>query len=471
MKIMNLAKLAASGLVLGAMFGGLAPFEGGVSSASAQADPAVNAAALAAKKAQKAIAKGQLDKAVSFAEAAVSFQPQDLRYRLLLGETYLTAGRFQSAETSFNDVLDLNPGHDRASLKLALSKIALGKIDAAKSIINDVKDRLAPADYALAMTLAGDTDTAISTLENEVRTNGSDARGRQNLALAYAFAGKWAQARVLASQDLSPDLVDARMTQWAGLARPQASWDQVASVLGVKAVYDSGQPVALALNSGRPGAAPVALAAAPADTPVEVATVEAAPTFEASTPVEVAAAPAIAPRYVYEMGPRREIVQPIRETGVAAVPAPRAVQVAAKAPVAAKTPLVRAQTTPMKTALVASKPVKTASTAKPISGSGQFVAQLGAFSSTAAAKTMWTRLASKVDSLGNRKAVTASVGTNGKTLHRLAASGFVSMAEAQAVCGKVKAAGGQCFVRSSAADTSIRWAALQTGKPVQLASR
>jgi tetratricopeptide (TPR) repeat protein len=468
MKIVNLAKFAASGLVLGAMFGGLAPFEGGVSSASAQADPAVNAAALAAKKAQKAAAKGQMDKAVSFAEAAVSYQPQDMRYRLLLGETYLTAGRFQSAEASFNDVLDLSPGHDRASLKLALTKIALGKIDAAKSIINDVKDRLAPADYALALTLAGDTETAISTLENEVRANGSDARGRQNLALAYAFAGKWAQARVLASQDLSPDLVDARMTQWAALARPQASWDQVASVLGVKAVYDNGQPVALALNSRRSD--PVQVAVAPVEAPVEVAAVEVAAVepavaYEAPAPVEVAVASVAQPKFVYEMGPRREIVQRIPDA------APVAKAAARFARAAAPTPLVRAQAKPMKTALAVPKPVKSSVASKPATGAGQFVVQLGAFGSQVAAKTMWTRLASKVDPLGSRKAVTATVGAKGKTLHRLAASGFATMMDAQAVCGQVKAAGGQCFVRSSNAVTNIRWAALQTGKAVQLASR
>ncbi len=461
MKIVNLAKFAASGLVLGAMFGGLAPFEGGVSSASAQADPAVNAAALAAKKAQKAAAKGQSDKAVSFAEAAVSFQPQDVRYRLLLGETYLTAGRFQSAETSFNDVLDLTPGNERASLKLALSKIALGKVDAAKSIINDVKDRLAPADYALALTLAGDTETAISTLENEVRATGSDARGRQNLALAYAFAGKWAQARVLASQDLSPDLVDARMTLWAGLARPQASWDQVASVLGVKAIYDSGQPVALALNTR--SAEPVQVAAAPIE--VAVAAAEPASAFDVPVPAEVAKAAPAPSQFTYEMGPRREIVQRIPAVAPAAKPAVR------MARVSGSTPLVRAQAKPMKVAVAApAKPVKVGVATTP-SVTGQFVVQLGAFGSQAAAKTMWSRLASKVAPLGTRKAVTASVGTKGKTLHRLAASGFTSMADAQAVCGKVKAAGGNCFVRSGSADTSIRWASLQTGKSVQLASR
>jgi tetratricopeptide (TPR) repeat protein len=467
MKIVNLAKFAASGLVLGAMFGGLAPFEGGVSSASAQADPAVNAAALAAKKSQKAAAKGQWAKAVSLAEAAASFQPQDARYRLLLGETYLSAGRFQSAETSFNDVLELNPSNERASLKLALAKIALGKVDAAKSIIGDVKDRLAPADYALAMTLAGDTETAISTLENEVRANGSDARGRQNLALAYAFAGKWAQARVLASQDLSPDLVDARMTQWAALARPQASWDQVASVLGVKAVYDSGQPVSLALNIRRSEPVQVAVVEQDTvvDTAVQVALAEPAPAYEAPAPVQVAVAPVAAPRYIYEMGPRREIVQPIPQQLAVKAAAPKFARESAT------TPLVRAQAKPMKTALATPKPVKGAVAMKPMSTSGQFIVQLGAFGSQAAAKTMWTRLAGKVAPLNGSKAVTASVGVKGQTLHRLAASGFASLADAQAVCGKVKVAGGQCFVRSGSADTTIRWAALQTGKPVQLASR
>ena len=449
MKLLNIAKITASGLVMGAAMAGFGPLDDGNFTVSAMSDPAVSLAAKAAQNAQKAMAKGQIEKFVRFAEAAVANQPSDARYRLLLGDAYLAAGRFQSAEASFKDVLDLSPGHQRGSLKLALSQIALGKIDAARDVIASVKDGLSTADYGLAMTLVGDTETAIAALEGEIRANGGDPKSRQNLALAYAFAGKWAQSRVLASQDLSPDLVDARMTQWAALARPQTSYDQVASVLGVKPAYDVGQPVALALNMNR-GVEQVAAA------PVNVTVVEPAPVLLAAAEAPVAEVLAPERRFIYEMGPRREIVQPI----------PARIQTA-RAPVA--TPLVRAQAKPMKTALVVSAAAK-----KPGSltaTKGQFVLQLGAFGSQAAAKTMWTRLSNKVDGLGSRSALTATVSAKGKTLHRLAASGFASFADAQSACAKVKGSGGACFVRAGGAADSIRWAALQTGKPVQLASR
>ena len=61
---------------------------------------------------------------------------------------------------------------------------------------------LDPADAGLALALAGDPQSAVAVLEPAARAVGADARTRQNLALAYAFAGDWDQARTVAAQDV-----------------------------------------------------------------------------------------------------------------------------------------------------------------------------------------------------------------------------------------------------------------------------
>jgi Flp pilus assembly protein TadD len=457
MKYVNLTKIAASSLALGAMLVGCGPVGGHVASASEMtAQEAALAAARYDKGARKALVKGESLKAVKLAENAVSLRSQDANYRLTLGEAYLAAGRFTSAETSFGDVLDLSPGNSRAALKLALAKIALGKVEAARSIIDENRGSFSPADYGLALALAGDVDGAVTTLESSVRGGVSDARTRQNLALAYALAGKWNQARVVASQDLSPDLVDARMTQWAQLSRPQTSWDQVASLLGVKAMHDDGQPVALALNV-RPAVQQAAAMPVAEQAPVQVAMADPAPVEApaAAAPIETAASSAPA----FEFGPRAEIVQKI----------PAAVAVAR-----ADAPLVKAQAKPMKTALAPTAPRQMI--VAPQSGkrieAGQFVVQLGAFSSRSAAQDVWNKASSKVAELGAHEAVTGKVSANGKSLTRLAAAGFTSSAEALAVCGKIKASGGECFVRGAGGSAgNAQWASLVPAKRTQVASR
>ena len=70
MKSINLAKIAASSLAFASVLVGGGSVGGGVMSASAAAPSQnIGQAATQAKNAQKALAKGQADKAVKFAEA------------------------------------------------------------------------------------------------------------------------------------------------------------------------------------------------------------------------------------------------------------------------------------------------------------------------------------------------------------------------------------------------------------------
>ena len=79
---------------------------------------------------------------------------------------------------------------------------------------------LDPADYGLALALAGQPTTRVAVLEAAARAQGADARVRQNLALAYALAGDWTKARTVAAQDVPADQLDARIQQWMQLAKP-----------------------------------------------------------------------------------------------------------------------------------------------------------------------------------------------------------------------------------------------------------
>ncbi len=526
MKNTNLAKLAAGSLALGTVLIGAGPMLHDMSSAFADTGSRETAnAKQAAKNAAKALAKGKAQKAVTFAERAAGLSPSDSSYRMLLGDAYLAAGRFSSAEASFADVLALTPANDRAALKLALTRVALGKPEDARALLTQNKAALPAADYGLAVALTGDLDTAISTLEAIIRSPASDARARQNLALAYALAGRWPQARVLASQDLSPDLVDGRMTQWAALAHPKAASDQVASILGVKPAYDPGQPVALAMNHPNDVVQTAAANVSPqSEAPVVAAAEPVAPAalFEvgntAPAPAPVRQAPATRGTHFAEI---QEVVQPIRQESrqapliksshspikTAAKSSSPRVAVAQKATPKGRTMIVElahankpaakpahaalASAKPAKASVAVKAPVKAVQVAaakpqpKPVAKpvqtivsaktgkkveAGQFVVQLGAYGSKSAAASAWASASSKVGGLGGHNAVTSQVDAGGKTVQRLALSGFGSAADAQKLCAKIKSSGGQCFVKGAASE-GARWASLKPGKPTQLASR
>jgi D-alanyl-D-alanine carboxypeptidase len=139
------------------------------------------------------------------------------------------------------------------------------------------------SDIGLALALAGDSEGAIYVLSEAARAEGASARTRQNLALAFALSGRWAQARILASQDLSAAKLEARMAEWSKLAEQPSAQIRVASLIGTKAQQDAGMPVRLALsNFGETQLA----AAAPA---VELASADPAPVAAYAPPPPVLA--------------------------------------------------------------------------------------------------------------------------------------------------------------------------------------
>lgn len=439
-------KLAASSLILGSSvttFGGSAVF----ASESAQPGKSAKAAAVAARNATKAMARQHFDKAIGFAEAAVAALPGSADYRALLGQAYLSAGRFQSAEMALTDAIALDPANPRTALNLALSQVALARNAKAMATLDAAKAVIPSADYGLALALAGDAEAAVVILEGAARGIEADAKTRQNLGLAYALANRWAQARAMAAQDLSPAMVDQRMTEWALFAHQAASWDQVASLLGVKPAYDTGMPIQLALNRA-PATTTVAVAVSTVPDPEPATAPEPAPV------VEVAAAPEPTPEPVFET-PAVEAPRPAFVTAILPAPEPVAIP--------PEPALIRSEPAPIKQAVVPAfaaptfKAVRVASFKDAVE-TGRFVVQLGAFSSEARANIAWKSAFGRTRELGDYAIGTPRVQVRGASLYRLSVSGFTSQATAHQVCAKVKVTGGQCFVRSISNGNPMQWA-------------
>lgn len=243
----------------------------GVSVASYGASAAPASTHAHAGKAQAALKAGQADKAIIHAEAAVSADPLNADYRAMLGAAYMGAGRFMAAASSFEDALDLGQQDVRTVLSYALAKTAIGDGRVAVAALDEARTRLNAADYGLALALAGQAERGVQVLINAVRSEEPTAKLRQNLAYAYALAGNWRAARVMASEDVPAGEVDARMVEWAATAAPEQFQQRVAGLLKIRPSYDEGQPANLALVNFLSDS-PVLAAADPVTPPAPVMT-------------------------------------------------------------------------------------------------------------------------------------------------------------------------------------------------------
>lgn len=463
MKTRNLLSIGLSALVLTGTVGGLA-FPGFVASAASAENP--KRAASEAATARKFMAKRKADQAVQHAELAVSYAPNVADYRALLGQAYLLAGRFASAKQALTDALTLDPGNPTVALNLTLAQIAQGDWPAARRTL-DENGNINPSDRGLAYALAGDPVRAVEILEPAARAADATPKTRQNFALSLALAGRWPEAKTVAAIDMSPADVDARIMQWASFSRPTNAYDQVASLLGVRAVQDAGQPAALALvvPSRNVGLAAVEAPPAPvadavdaympgtpsnaaevatqvsAETGVDLAAVEPAPVAEPV--VEPVAVASTGPSVIF--APRAEVVQAIVAPVVRPLPAPGA-----------------------RTATRVARVVPTAVAPQRVAYSkGNFYVQLGAYDSPGVARDAWNRTARRVPGLGRHTPQGMNVSTKSGNFYRLSVGGF-ARGDADSLCRNVRASGATCFVRAGAGDRVASW--IRPGE-TRLASR
>lgn len=462
-------KLAISGFVLGISTAGCSGL-GKLSAASPSAAGQPAVAAKAADKARAALERGKVSKAVGLAEAAVAASPRDGAYRALLGQAYLTDGRFDSAASALAEAMELGVNDGNTVLALTLAHIAQGKNADAIALLQQHQDVVPASDTGLALALAGDLDSAIYVLTQAARAPDASARTRQNLALAMAFSGRWAQARILASQDLSLAKVETRMTEWSKLAEQPNSQLRIASLIGAKAQADAGMPVRLALNNF----ADVQMAAAPAvPAPVVLASVDPAPLAAYAPPPPVLADADSAIRTVELPMPQRDAygVVPVSE-----LPTPQAAGeiILADAHPYRAAPRVAGENAerlrPMQreALAIATKLIPRAMAFDSHKPSGWAV-QLGAYESLGIAKEKWTVLKKRNAMLASFPASSHKATVKGHLFHRLTVNGLATRADANNLCHQLKAQGQTCFVRQMGGSEAIQWAVRAT--PVRMAAR
>lgn len=437
-------------------------------------------AEISASRAEVALKQGKVPTAIAHAEAAVLADPRNAGYRAALGAAYMEAGRFLSARTSFDDAMALGDESARTALGYALSAIATGDRGEAVEVLEDWRDDIPAADFGLALALAGETEQGVLVLSNAVRGGDNTPKSRQNLAYALALNGNWAGARIMAAEDVPADQLDARISQWAAMARPEESQSRVAALLGTRAVADGGQPAQLALanhptheqlaaeatgfvesdtalaqtsdgtafSGGElpatseaiserelplAGPAPVlaSVTAQPAAVPNKAEDFETA--FVASIPSGATPAQMLAAAVEFVSQPVVQAIPP-RE-----VSAPRATAVRAVASAHAEPP----------TDLAIAK--------------GDHLVQLGSFSTEAGARRAWKIYAERFPQLSSLDMVISKAVVRGKTYYRVSASGL-ARAEAGSFCASAKRQGQGCLAWAAnrplpgAVDTGVRFA-------------
>lgn len=411
---------------------------------------------------EKHAKRGDFAKAMASAEAAVAASPENAALRAALGQQYLQAGRFVSAEASLTEALTLEDS-PRTALNLALAKIANGRINDGLQLIEKYREQLPAADYGLALALAGESQRAVLVLGDAVREADATARTRQNLAFALAMEGRWMEAKVVAGQDMPFANVGNRMGQWASIMQAGSPRQLIAGIMNTPVTNDDpGMPVRLAratnpedfgtkMASGydpaplaqyAPEPTVVADAANGADT-----SADAQPQAEMAEAAPVEAAPAVS--------------APVAAAPIEAQAAPYKVSAAIPSVKASRTKTARlGAPTKVTNAAEAARLV-----AKARKSSGLAV-QLGAFSSMSSAKSAWTRLNAKHRTLRGYTPSYAAVTVKGRNYVRLAANGVADKRVGWALCQRVTGSASVCAQRQIS-NTQVQMAGRAAPKKVQ----
>lgn len=395
---------------------------------------------------QQAELNSQAEKQVAAAERAVAKRPQSAEARMRLGQAYLAAGRFVSAATTFEDATALGDREPGTGLGMALAYIGAGRNAEAAALLGHWRDSLPSGDYALAIALAGDPAQAIAVMADAIKQGENTPKLRQNLAYAYALSGRLAEARVIASQDVPVDQIDARISEWALQASIGSQQSRVAALLGAPVRGDPGQPVQIALAPSaaeRPAFAVNDTPRAPAvdqELPAlreeafasRLAAAEEPQAAPAPEPVRVATAePVAAPRLADSASVSRRFVSiPVVQDISAALM--REAQRAEASPVRPVRSLARqahASTQPSGPASVAPKRALAAR-------SDSHVVQLGSFTSEQGARRAWDIFVSRDPSLKDHDLRITQATVNGRQYWRVAAVGF-DAGSAQAKCSSI----------------------------------
>lgn len=440
----------------------------GCSGAGTQQRPSasVSRPQILAPQIEKALAGKRYDRALAQAEQLVAALPDDAGHRSLLGRAYLANGRFSSARAAFQDAMTLGSRDVRTIVSLALAQIGLGDAQAAQALLVDQVSALPAADYGLAMAMAGNAEEGVRALVEAARQPEATMQTRQNLAYALALGGAWAQARLIAGQDLSARDAEQRIGEWS---RSGTAQQRVIAMLGVvPRGDDAGMPVELALRS-ETEEPQLAVQVAPTADLIAQARTETEMQPQIAAVVSVEAADSVianmvetAPEVMFEahsVEQAQSRATPDIATLAAILademPAPALQRRGTNDPMreAAQAAFQRnsGQTPPATNLVVRSRPAASAtSTAQPVINSPEmsdWVIQLGAFDSAAVAREKWRQISKRQSAIDGFAEVLSEVTVNGRLFHRLAIRGFGDRNMASVTCRSLKAAGQACFVR------------------------
>lgn len=435
------------------------------------------------------------DRAIQAAEAAVAANPRSAQHRMALGNAYLEGGRFASASTTFEDAMALGDNSPRAALSLTLALIGQARYSEAGSLLSDWEGQIAASDLGLALALSGQPERGIHILTNSIRGGENTVKSRQNLAYAYAVAGRWREARMMVAQDVPAHEVGQRIAEWSQLSNANAYQARIANLLGVPAnVRDDGQPVHLALANGssaprmaadmssQRGTSSAELAALDAGrmsvpaTGSELPSVgapraiepyqEPAPVTTASyAPARDTAATGFAEAFAPSADPGQEAPAIIASDDGLFLSAPAARYAPQPDPVAG--PLTAPQIAgteateaPARTAARSAVSTRTPAIARPalvetaiaagsVDAMSSHLVQLGSFSSEAGANRAWDIYVARYPELADREKVITQAVVNGRNYWRVSAGGFDG-SSSRAMCN---------FVDSSNGEGCISWVA------------
>ena len=399
-------------------------------------------------------------KAVDKAERAVEKSPTSVSARLELASAYMRVGRFEAAATTFEDARQLGDMTPGTALTLALAYVGAGQDARAVSLLDQWRDSIPAADLGLALALAGQTERGTGILGDALRAGDDTAKLRQNLAYAYALDGRWREARLMASQDVPPDQLDDRITDWAMQAQPQDYRKRVANLLGVPLRSDVGQPQHLALGGARDSgeafaAAAPAPRAIPEPTPYYATSAGELPASDA--PAYAEPETASTDFYVAEAQPvATPVEQPAMNSGSRAfdeafAEATEAVRfvsdpVVQTAPVQVRAAVARAveEVSASPTMVATSATMQPAAIVRADEKDCTHMVQLGSFSSADNAERAWKIFLARNPDLANFDKTITRARVRGKDFWRVSAAGF-DKRTAVNMCSTVKGKGGGCI--------------------------
>jgi tetratricopeptide (TPR) repeat protein len=364
------------------------------------------------------------DKELARAEKAVAGQPRDAALRAELASTYLAAGRFQSAVTTYEDAIALGDSSPRTALSLALAYVGTGRHGDAQALLERWRDSIPASDYGLATALTGDTGRGVAILSDELRAGNAEP--------------------------------DARISEWAMQARPEDYGKRVAGLIGAPVRSDPGQPEFLALgNTGGEARPAMAHAAGTADRELPPAEdSESVAAVENRQPVPLlahvdahAAAPPIpVPASSAAFQPGEQAPAPISP----AEPVDREFDQAFVAPDPTPRHVARAVVQPLPERAAPALPERAAPAAArkaPASGESTHLVQLSSFSSMENAERAWKIYQRRYPSLKDRQPRISEAIVRGKRYWRVAAAGFDNRS-ARSMCSSVRGSGHGCIAYS-----------------------